>query len=70
MSVDDSYDFKIIATPDTLVDSTQSVTLKVNGSESLTSKGFIFEWTCSKYNNDLTFMKMNVQQMSLSRQWD
>lgn len=51
MSVDDSTDLKIIATPDTLVDNTRSVTLSVTGTELLPSKGLIFEWKCSKYNN-------------------
>ncbi|XP_068452137.1 polycystin-1-like protein 2 [Clinocottus analis] len=37
---------KITATPDTLVDSTQSVTLSVTGTESLASKGLTFEWKC------------------------
>ncbi|KAI3377913.1 hypothetical protein L3Q82_009040 [Scortum barcoo] len=46
MSVDNSTDLRIIATPDTLVDYTQSVTLSVNGTESLSSKGLTFEWTC------------------------
>ncbi|XP_039983123.1 polycystic kidney disease protein 1-like 2 [Xiphias gladius] len=46
MSVDDSTDLRIIATPDTLVDYTQSVTLRVTGTESLPSKGLTFEWKC------------------------
>ncbi|XP_044057560.1 polycystic kidney disease protein 1-like 2 isoform X2 [Siniperca chuatsi] len=46
MSIDDSNDLKIIATPDTLVDYTQSVTLSVTGTESLPSKGLTFEWKC------------------------
>nr|XP_020466514.1 polycystic kidney disease protein 1-like 2 [Monopterus albus] len=46
ISVDNSTGLKIIATPDTLVDYNQSVTLKVNGTESLPSKGLAFEWTC------------------------
>lgn len=54
MSVDDSADLKIIATPDTLVDNTRSVTLSVTGHELLPSKGLIFEWKCSKYNNEFT----------------
>lgn len=50
MSVEESIDLKIIATPDTLVDNTQSVTLSVSvtGTESLPSKGLIFEWKCRK----------------------
>ncbi|XP_045888956.1 polycystic kidney disease protein 1-like 2 isoform X2 [Micropterus dolomieu] len=46
MSVYDSSGFKIIATPDTVVDYTQSVTLSVTGTESLPSKGLTFEWKC------------------------
>ncbi|XP_070762062.1 polycystin-1-like protein 2 [Enoplosus armatus] len=46
MSVDDSNDLKIIATPDALVDYTQSVTLSATGTESLPSKGLAFEWKC------------------------
>lgn len=45
---------KITATPDILVDYTQSVTLSVTGTESLPSKGLTFEWRCGKYNNELT----------------
>lgn len=48
MSIEESIDLKIIATPDTLVDNTQSVTLSVTGTESLPSKGLIFEWKCRK----------------------
>lgn len=54
MSVDDSDDLKIIATPDTLVDYTQSVTLSISGTESLPSKGLTFEWKCGKHNNYFT----------------
>lgn len=54
MSVYDSSGFKIIATPDTVVDYTQSVTLSVTGTESLPSKGLTFEWKCSKYNYEFT----------------
>ena len=54
MSVDDSHDFKINATPKTLVDYTQNVTLTVTANDSLPSKGLTFEWKCSKYNNYLT----------------
>ena len=54
MSDDDSYDLKINATPETLVDYNQSVTLTVNGSDSLPSEGLTFKWECSKYNNCLT----------------
>nr|XP_046243263.1 polycystic kidney disease protein 1-like 2 isoform X2 [Scatophagus argus] len=46
VSVDNSTDLKIIATPDTLADYTQNVTLSVTGYESLPSKGLIFEWKC------------------------
>ncbi|XP_040019356.2 polycystin-1-like protein 2 [Gasterosteus aculeatus] len=37
---------KITAIPDTLVDNTQSVTLRVSGTESMASKGLVFEWKC------------------------
>ncbi|KAM7406118.1 hypothetical protein PAMP_000517 [Pampus punctatissimus] len=46
MSVDDDYNLKINATPDSLVDYTQSVTLTLNRNESLPSKGLAFEWKC------------------------
>ncbi|XP_071766137.2 polycystin-1-like protein 2 [Centroberyx gerrardi] len=46
MRVPGSYDLKIVATPDTVADYTQSVTLGVNGTGSLTSKGNTFEWKC------------------------
>ncbi|XP_054473206.1 polycystic kidney disease protein 1-like 2 [Anoplopoma fimbria] len=45
----------ITATPDTLVDYTQSVTLSVTGTESLPRKGLAFEWKCRK--NELGFAK-------------
>ncbi|XP_076592785.1 polycystin-1-like protein 2 [Chaetodon auriga] len=45
MSVDDS-DLKITASPDALVDASQSVTLRLSGAESLPSKGLAFEWKC------------------------
>ncbi|XP_053175168.1 polycystic kidney disease protein 1-like 2 [Scomber japonicus] len=48
MSDDDSYDLKINATPETLVDYNQSVTLTVNGSDSLPSEGLTFKWQCKK----------------------
>lgn len=51
MSVDDSNDLKITATPDTVVDYTQSVKLSLTATESFPSKGFTFEWKCSKYND-------------------
>ncbi|XP_069030569.1 polycystin-1-like protein 2 [Embiotoca jacksoni] len=44
--VDNSTDVKIIATPGTLVDYTQSVTLTVTGTESLPSKRLAYEWKC------------------------
>lgn len=44
-------DLKISATPDTLVDATQSVTLSVTGTELWTSKRLAYEWKCSKYHN-------------------
>ncbi|KAM9366988.1 polycystin-1-like protein 2 [Symphorus nematophorus] len=37
---------KITATPDTLVDYNQTVTLSLNGTESLPRKGLTFEWIC------------------------
>ncbi|XP_036950669.1 polycystic kidney disease protein 1-like 2 isoform X1 [Acanthopagrus latus] len=43
---DDSHDLKMIATPDTLVDYTQSVTLSTTWTESLPSKGLTFDWKC------------------------
>ena len=46
MSIDD---LKITAAPDAVVDNTESVTLSVTGTESLPSKGLIFEWKCGKY---------------------
>ncbi|GAA6233697.1 polycystic kidney disease protein 1-like 2 isoform X1 [Lates japonicus] len=48
VSVDDSADLKITATPDTLVDYTHTVTLRVTGTESLPSRGLTFEWNCKK----------------------
>lgn len=55
MSDHDSADLKIIATPDTLVDYTQRVTLTVTGAEALPSKELAFEWKCSEYvSNSLT----------------
>ncbi|XP_035483332.2 polycystic kidney disease protein 1-like 2 isoform X1 [Scophthalmus maximus] len=62
MSVDNSTDLKIIATPDTLINYTQSVTLRVNGTESLPSKGLAFEWKCKgncKCRN-ITMEKLHV----------
>ncbi|KAM9860546.1 polycystin-1-like protein 2 [Aulostomus maculatus] len=41
-----SYDLKISATPDPLADYTQNVTMRINGSESLPSKGLFFKWSC------------------------
>ncbi|XP_042266661.1 polycystic kidney disease protein 1-like 2 [Thunnus maccoyii] len=46
MSVDDSHDLRINATPETVVDYTQNVTLTVTGNDSLPSKGLAFEWKC------------------------
>ncbi|XP_005741746.2 polycystic kidney disease protein 1-like 2 [Pundamilia nyererei] len=48
VSDSDSADLKIIATPDTLVDYTQRVTLTVTGTESLPSKELAYEWECNK----------------------
>ncbi|XP_033504613.2 polycystin-1-like protein 2 [Epinephelus lanceolatus] len=41
-------DFKITATPDTLVDYTQNVTLSVTGTKSFPRKGLTFEWECKE----------------------
>lgn len=54
MSVDDSIKVKIITTPDTLVDNSQSVTMSVTQTELLPSRGLVFEWKCRKYSNELT----------------
>lgn len=54
MSVDNSTDLKVIATPNALADYTHNVTLNVTGTESLPSKGLSFEWKCSKYSTSLT----------------
>lgn len=54
MSVNDSTDLKIIATPDILIEYSQTVKLTASGTESLPSKGLTFEWKCSKYNNSQT----------------
>lgn len=51
MSVDDSIKVKIIATPNTLVDYSQSVTLSMTQTELLPSRGLMFEWECRKYHN-------------------
>ncbi|XP_051235467.1 polycystic kidney disease protein 1-like 2 isoform X2 [Dicentrarchus labrax] len=45
MNVEDSNDLKIIATPDTVVEYNQSLTLSVTGTD-LPSKGLTFEWNC------------------------
>ncbi|KAM3625915.1 uncharacterized protein V6R79_019756 [Siganus canaliculatus] len=45
-SGNDLYDLKIITSPNTLVDYTQSVTLNATGTESLPNKGLAFEWRC------------------------
>lgn len=58
MSDSDSGDLKIIATPDTLVDYTQRVTLTVTGTESLPSKELAYEWECSKYNTNSLITKL------------
>lgn len=44
-------DVKIVATPDTLIDNSQSVTLHVAGSDLSLDNGLNFEWKCRKYNN-------------------
>lgn len=41
---------KIIAAPDTLVDHSQSVTLRVTGAH-LTDNGLKFQWRCRKYTH-------------------
>ncbi|XP_075878911.1 polycystin-1-like protein 2 [Nelusetta ayraudi] len=45
-SVEDSVHLKVMATPEMLFDNSQSVTLTVHGTESLPSKGLIYEWKC------------------------
>lgn len=45
-----SYDFKVISTPESVVDYTQNVTLSINGSVPLPSKGLEFKWKCSKFH--------------------
>ncbi|CAJ1049631.1 polycystic kidney disease protein 1-like 2 [Xyrichtys novacula] len=45
-STEESVDLKITATPDTVVDYTQSVTLNISGAESLPSEGLTFKWKC------------------------
>ena len=51
---DDSPNLKISAAPETVINSAHSVTLTVNGMESLPSEGLVFAWRCSKYNKSLT----------------
>ncbi|XP_077374484.1 polycystin-1-like protein 2 [Festucalex cinctus] len=46
MRNDESYDLKVISTPESVVDFTQNVTLSINGSVSLPSKGLEFKWKC------------------------
>ncbi|XP_019954244.2 polycystin-1-like protein 2 isoform X2 [Paralichthys olivaceus] len=45
-SVDDSPDLEITAAPDTLTNYAHSVTLTVNGTESIPSEGLAFAWRC------------------------
>lgn len=47
-SVEDSVHLKVIASPKMLFDSSQSVTLTAHGTESLQSKGLMYEWKCRK----------------------
>ena len=54
LSVGDSSRLKITSSPDTLDGDTQSVTLRVNETESLPGKGLIYEWKCRKYNDAIT----------------
>ncbi|KAM7424150.1 hypothetical protein PAMA_000478 [Pampus argenteus] len=63
MSVDD---LKINATPDSLVDYTQSVTLTLTRNESLPSKGLAFEWKCSKYNYNYKKQLLDHRAFSIS----
>lgn len=44
-------DAKIIATPDALIDHSQSVTLHVTGANFSSDNGLTFRWTCRKYSN-------------------
>lgn len=44
-------DVKIIATPDTLIDNSQSVTLHVTGADLSSGNGLTFQWLCRKYSN-------------------
>ncbi|XP_057707318.1 polycystic kidney disease protein 1-like 2 isoform X1 [Corythoichthys intestinalis] len=50
----ESYDLKVISAPDSVVDYTHNVTLSINGSVPLPTKGLRFVWKCSgdcKCNN-------------------
>ncbi|XP_054627000.1 polycystic kidney disease protein 1-like 2 [Dunckerocampus dactyliophorus] len=47
MSVDDSYNFKVNATPAFVVDYTNNVTLTVHGNASLPIKGLQYMWKCT-----------------------
>lgn len=52
MTADGATDLKIIASPDTVVDQTQSVTLTGAGAGSVHGKTALdFEWKCSKLNS-------------------
>lgn len=42
---------KIIAAPDTLVDHSQSVTLRVTGADLSSDNGLKFQWKCRKYTH-------------------
>ncbi|XP_061526662.1 polycystin-1-like protein 2 isoform X2 [Phycodurus eques] len=46
MATGESYDLKVISTPESVVDSTHNVTLSINGSVSLPSKGLKYKWNC------------------------
>ncbi|XP_028258061.1 polycystic kidney disease protein 1-like 2 [Parambassis ranga] len=48
MTVEESMDLKIKATPESLDDYSQNITLTVTGMESLPRQSLLFEWTCKK----------------------
>ncbi|KAM9408292.1 LOW QUALITY PROTEIN: polycystin-1-like protein 2 [Pholidichthys leucotaenia] len=64
---DDSTEIKIIATPDALVDYTQSVTLAVVGAESLSDKEFEFQWTCNPF--EMFRYRFIVRKRAWFRKW-
>ncbi|XP_077451223.1 polycystin-1-like protein 2 [Stigmatopora argus] len=46
VSAGETYDLKVISAPDSVVDYTHNVTLSINGSVSMPSKGITFKWKC------------------------